>query len=105
MTVGDAGILPAITVDLSKAALKDAGKVSSDEIFKQTKTEEKKTDNNQVDREVNTTRGFSEPVVVKDSALSSGQKTTWDCLYFGSYPQTEIVKDPFRAVADYNTAV
>lgn len=101
VTVGDAGILPAITVDLSKAALKDAGKVSSDEIFKQTKPEEKKTDNDQVDREVNKTRGFSEPVVEKDSALSSGQKTTWDCLYFGSYPQTEIVKDPFRAVADY----
>ena len=101
VTVSDAGILPAITVDLSKAALKNAGKVSSDEIFKPTKAEEKKPGNDQAEREVKKSHGFSEPVVEKDSSLSGGQKTTWDCLYFGSYPQTEIVKEPFNAVADY----
>jgi len=32
------------------------------------------------------------PVVVKDSSITNaGQKTTWDCVWFGSYPQTEIV--------------
>ena len=101
VTVSDAGILPAIYVDLRKADLKDAGKVSSDEIFKQTKAEEGKTDNDQAERKVNKTRGFSEPIVEKDRSLSSGQKTTWDCLSFGSYPQTEIVREPFNAVPDY----
>lgn len=101
VTVSDAGILPAINVDLSKAELKDAGKVSSDEIFKETKTEELKTSNNTVSGNVNKACGFSEPIVEEDSSLSSGQKTTWDCLYFGSYPQTEIVKDAFNAVSDY----
>lgn len=101
VTVSDAGILPAINVDLSKAELKDAGKVSSDEIFQKTNSEESKTDNNKVDRKVEKSHDYSEPVVEKDSSLSSGQKTTWDCLYFGSYPQTEIVKDKFTAVSDY----
>lgn len=33
---------------------------------------------------------ISNPRIVKDSSLKSGQKVTWDCIYFGSYPQTEI---------------
>lgn len=31
------------------------------------------------------------PKIVKDDSMESGQKVTWDCIYFGSYPQTEIV--------------
>ena len=31
------------------------------------------------------------PRIEKDSSLDAGQKVTWDCIYFGSYPQTEIV--------------
>ncbi|MBD5134452.1 MAG: fibronectin type III domain-containing protein [Lachnospiraceae bacterium] len=30
------------------------------------------------------------PVIVKDSTMSSGQKVTWDCVWFGNYPQTEV---------------
>ena len=30
-------------------------------------------------------------VIDKDSSMTAGQKVTWDCVYFGSYPQTEIV--------------
>ena len=41
---------------------------------------------------------LSEPVVVKDESLSTGQKTRWSCITFGSYPQTEIVSAPFSAV-------
>ena len=37
---------------------------------------------------------ISNPRIVKDSSLKSGQKVTWDCIYFGSYPQTEIVDNP-----------
>ena len=29
--------------------------------------------------------------IVKDASMTAGQKVTWDCVWFGSYPQTEIV--------------
>lgn len=32
----------------------------------------------------------SNPRVVADSSMESGQVATWDCIWFGSYPQTEI---------------
>ena len=35
---------------------------------------------------------LSNPRIVKDSSMEAGQKVTWDCVYFGSYPQTEIVE-------------
>ena len=34
---------------------------------------------------------LSNPRIVEDSSMESGQKVTWDCIWFGSYPQTEIV--------------
>jgi hypothetical protein len=33
------------------------------------------------------------PRIVKDDSMDSGQKVTWDCIWFGSYPQREIVED------------
>ena len=33
------------------------------------------------------------PRNVSDSSMTTGQKTTWDCVWFGSYPQTEIVNN------------
>lgn len=33
------------------------------------------------------------PIIVKDSSMNSGQKVTWDCVYFGSYPQTEVLNE------------
>ena len=33
------------------------------------------------------------PVIVEDSSMTSGQKVTWDCIYFGSYPQREVIAD------------
>lgn len=35
---------------------------------------------------------LSNPRIVKDSSMDAGQKVTWDCVYFGSYPQTEVVE-------------
>lgn len=37
-------------------------------------------------------RTLSNPRIVKDSSMEAGQKVTWDCVYFGSYPQTEVVE-------------
>ncbi len=42
-----------------------------------------------------------EPYVEKDDSLSTGQVTQWACVYFGSYPQTEIIPAAFTAVDDY----
>ena len=35
---------------------------------------------------------LSNPRIAKDSSMTAGQKVTWDCVYFGSYPQTEVVE-------------
>ena len=44
---------------------------------------------------------LSEPYVAEDASLSTGQVTEWSCIYFGSYPQTEIVPAPSAAVDAY----
>lgn len=31
------------------------------------------------------------PRIVPDSSMEAGQKVTWDCIWFGNYPQTEVV--------------
>lgn len=33
------------------------------------------------------------PRIVEDSSTYAGQKVTWDCLWFGSYPQSEVTKE------------
>lgn len=33
---------------------------------------------------------LNNPVMEEDSTVEGGQKVTWDCIYLGSYPQTEI---------------
>ena len=33
------------------------------------------------------------PRIVKDDSMEEGQKVTWDCIWFGSYPQREVVTD------------
>ena len=33
------------------------------------------------------------PRIVKDDSMEEGQKVTWDCIWFGSYPQREVVAD------------
>ena len=34
------------------------------------------------------------PRIEADSSMEAGQKVTYDCIWFGSYPQTEIVDQP-----------
>ena len=41
--------------------------------------------------EVKAETTLQEPRIVSDSSMEAGQKVTWDCVWFGSYPQTEIV--------------
>ena len=39
---------------------------------------------------VNAAENIRDPRIVKDSSMDAGQKVTWDCVYFGSYPQSEV---------------
>ena len=39
---------------------------------------------------VNAAENISNPRIAKDSSMDAGQKVTWDCVYFGRYPQSEI---------------
>lgn len=32
------------------------------------------------------------PKIEKDNSMQAGQKVTWDCIWFGSYPQSEVNK-------------
>lgn len=34
---------------------------------------------------------LNNPIIEEDSSMESGQNVTWDCIWFGSYPQTEVV--------------
>ncbi len=47
---------------------------------------------------------LNNPKIEKNSAMEAGQKVTWDCVWFGSYPQAEVVpsKAAYTAV---NSAV
>ncbi len=44
--------------------------------------------------------GLNNPRIEKDSSMEAGQKVTWDCVWFGKYPQAEVVPS-----ADSYTAV
>lgn len=34
---------------------------------------------------------LNNPRIVTDDSMEAGQKVTWDCVWFGSYPQAEVV--------------
>ena len=44
---------------------------------------------------------LKDPVIVKDFSMESGHKVTWDCIYFGSYPQREVIADEASYEAIY----
>lgn len=40
-------------------------------------------------------RTLANPRIIKHDSMMSGQKVTWDCIWFGSYPQEEVASsDP-----------
>lgn len=46
---------------------------------------------NQMEEKGTKSLPVSNPRIQSDSSMESGQKVTWDCVWFGSYPQVEIV--------------
>ena len=37
--------------------------------------------------------GLKNPIIVEDSSSNTKQKVTWDCVYFGNYPQAEVINN------------
>lgn len=35
--------------------------------------------------------GLNNPQIRPDSDMAAGQKVTWDCVWFGNYPQAEVI--------------
>ena len=83
VTCGDAGVLPAMWVDVARAALRDAGETVSTDIMRA-------PDESEAAYPV---PALSNPTVVADDAAPGGARTVWNAVTFGSYPQTEITAD------------
>ena len=87
VTTGDAGLLPVIRVDRDSTLLRSADTVFSGDVLHEA------DDIRRPD--------LKEPEVKEDGTLSSGLRTTWDCVYFGCYPACEITAGEFDAVDVY----
>ena len=66
--------------------------------------------------EVKAAETINDPTIVANSSMDARQTVTWDCVWFGSYPQTEIVDkaetcgiygQSFAEISDYevNTSI
>ena len=75
-------IRPALNLDLTSPTIVYAGTVCSDG-----------TGDEQVapgSDEDGSNSNYADPRVVADSSMVARQRTTWNCMWFGSYPQTEV---------------
>lgn len=55
-----------------------------------------------VENEIVTETGLANPRKEKDVSMEAGLKVTWDCIWFGSYPQAEVVS---TAMGENYTAI
>ena len=96
VTCDDAGVVPVIRVDFSLIAPVSAGTVSSNGVIQDDPDE---TGSDEEGKLPSFT--LSEPKVTEDASSSSGLSAVWDCVYFGAYPRSEVVKEAFSAVESY----
>lgn len=82
-TCEDAGVLPALWIDLDLAKIKPAGTVSSRDIREGASQTEAEADPRNKDQIVN-------PVGRPDPEAPDGKEVTYALIRFGSYPQSEI---------------
>ena len=83
-TCSDAGVLPAMWIDLDKAEITPAGETLSTQIIHTTD----RTENLLPAEEI------GNPVLVADDSMPGGMVTIWNAVTFGRYPQTEILENP-----------
>ena len=91
-TCDDAGLLPALWIDLNLANYEAAGSVTSGDI--QNDVFSKNTDKNREKEQI------VNPLVEADPDLSDGKTVTYSLVRFGSYPQSEIVPDTALITSD-----
>ena len=82
VTCGDAGVLPAMWIDLDAAGAEYAGEVSSNDIMRGEEAGESFP-----------APELSNPVRVADEAMPGGSYTVWNAVSFGHYPQTEVTPE------------
>jgi len=92
-TCEDAGVLPAVWIDLDLAKPEPAGTVSSADILKNAFPEAAEEDPRQRDL-------IRNPVTRPDPEASDGKEVTYSMIRFGSYPQSEILPESAGAAAD-----
>ena len=88
ITCADAGILPAIWVDLDRADLSDAGERTSLDILHLSKQDEPGE----------TPVALQNPTVIRDASQPGGAYTIWNAIAFGTYPQEEVRETEDAAV-------
>ena len=89
----DSGVLPAVWVDLKKADLAAEYEFSTDMVIDIEALGKGGSGGNAEYSYTPVSNGtLSEPVIEADASTSSGQRTTWDCVYYGSYPQSEVIR-------------
>lgn len=96
VTTNDAGIIPVVRVDIDKAKLKVVGLRSSDDIVQPESPEEVAP----IQEFTTVYKGLSSPVNKLDEALPHGHQTTWKCIEFGRYPQSEDNSKPGSYVTE-----
>ena len=82
-TCEDAGVLPALWINLDRAQIEPAGMVSSKDILEGASQAEAEADPRKRDQIVN-------PVVRPVPEAPDGKEVTYALIHFGSYPQSEI---------------
>ena len=92
-TCEDAGVLPALWIDLDLARPEPAGTVSSREILKGASLEAAEEDPRKRDRIVN-------PQVRPNPEKPDGKEVTYSLVRFGNYPQSEILPEAAGDSAD-----
>ena len=84
VTCSDAGVLPAMWINLDKAEIADAGEVLSTQIVRTAAPDEPPL----------LAEEISNPVIVADDSMPGGMYTIWNAVTFGMYPQEEIPEAP-----------
>ena len=85
-TCEDAGLLPALWIDLDRAEYETAGTVSSKDILKGASRDAAAEDPRRKDQIIN-------PTVTLNEEKPDGKEVTYSLVSFGSYPQSEIVAE------------
>lgn len=83
-TCSDAGVLPAMWIDLDRAEIICEGERSSTQIMRTAEREETPLP----------AEDIGNPVLISDDSMPGGMYTIWNAVTFGRYPQTEIREAP-----------